>query len=81
MKNYEYKKAEERGPLREAMNLLLPQLYAIITQLLPDQSIQSVSVQKQILKIYFALTQYVDKKFLSLFYLFRVPGMYLTWSW
>ena len=24
--NYEYKKAEERGPLREAMNLLLPQV-------------------------------------------------------
>ena len=32
VKNYEYKKAEERGPLREAMNLLLPQLYGIITQ-------------------------------------------------
>jgi len=59
VKNYEYKKAEERLPLREAMVLLLPQLYSIVTQLLPDQSIQSVSVQKQILKIYFALTQYV----------------------
>ena len=32
LKNYEYKKAEERAPLREAMNLLLPQLYGIITQ-------------------------------------------------
>merc|ERR1712142_868827 len=59
VKNYEYKKAEERGPLREAMNLLLPQLYGIITQLMPDESQQAVSVQKQILKIYFALTQYV----------------------
>ena len=59
VKNYEYKKAEERGPLREAMNLLLPQLYGIITQLMPDPSQQSVAVQKQILKIYFALTQYV----------------------
>ena len=41
------------------MNLLLPQLYGIITQLMPDPSQQSVAVQKQILKIYFALTQYV----------------------
>jgi len=59
VKNYEYKKAEERGPLKDAMNLLLPQLYGIITQLMPDESQQMVSIQKQILKIYFALTQYV----------------------
>lgn len=32
VKNYEYKKAEERGPLRDAMQLLLPQLYTIVTQ-------------------------------------------------
>ena len=30
-----------------------------MTQLINDQSQESVSVQKQILKIYFALTQYV----------------------
>jgi len=59
VKNYEYKKAEERGPLKDAMNMLLPQLYGIITQLINDQSQESVSIQKQILKIYFALTQYV----------------------
>jgi len=59
VKNYEYKKAEERGPLRDAMQLLLPQLYTIVTQLLGDDSQDSVAVQKQILKIYFALTQYV----------------------
>ena len=29
------------------------------TQLMPDESQLAVSVQKQILKIYFALTQYV----------------------
>ena len=33
--------------------------YGIITQLINDQSQESVSIQKQILKIYFALTQYV----------------------
>ena len=59
VKNYEYKKAEERGPLRDAMNMLLPQLYGIITQLISDETQDSVSIQKQILKIYFALTQYV----------------------
>jgi hypothetical protein len=32
VKNYEYKKCEERKPLSEAMNLLLPQIYQIIVQ-------------------------------------------------
>ena len=32
VKNYEYKKSEERKPLSEAMNLLLPQIYQIIVQ-------------------------------------------------
>jgi len=59
VKTYEYKKQEERVPLRDAMNLLLPQIYGILVQLMPDESQQSVAVQKQILKIYFALTQYV----------------------
>ena len=59
VKNYEYKKSEERAPLKDAMNLLLPQLYTIITQLINDDSQDSCAVQKQILKIYFALTQYV----------------------
>ncbi|KAM0731269.1 Importin-7 [Formica fusca] len=58
VKNFEYKKAEERGPLNEAMNLLLPMIYQLILRLLPDSSEQSVLLQKQILKIFFALTQY-----------------------
>ncbi|XP_014206399.1 importin-7 [Copidosoma floridanum] len=58
VKNYEYKKAEDRGPLHEAMNLLLPMIYQLILRLLPDDSEQSVLLQKQILKIFFALTQY-----------------------
>jgi len=52
-----YKKPEERGPLNEAMNLLFPMMYQLCVRLLPDQSEQSVLLQKQILKIYFALTQ------------------------
>lgn len=58
VKNFEYKKAEDRGPLHEAMNLLLPMIYQLIVRLLPDASEQSVLLQKQILKIFFALTQY-----------------------
>lgn len=52
-----YKKAEERGPLNEAMNLLFPMIYQLILRLLPESSEQSVLLQKQILKIFFALTQ------------------------
>lgn len=40
------------------MNLLLPMIYQLILRLLPDASEQSVLLQKQILKIFFALTQY-----------------------
>lgn len=39
------------------MNLLFPMMYQLCVRLLPDQSEQSVLLQKQILKIYFALTQ------------------------
>lgn len=59
VKNFEYKKADERGPLHEAMNLLLPLLHQLIVRILPDNSDQSVSLQKEALKIYFALTQYM----------------------
>lgn len=58
VKNFEYKKAEERVPLNEAMNLLFPMMYQLCVQLLPDQSEQSVLLQKTILKTYFVLTQY-----------------------
>ncbi|XP_012218774.1 importin-7 [Linepithema humile] len=58
VKNFEYKKPEERGPLHEAMNLLFPMIYQLIVRLLPDSSEQSVLLQKQILKIFFTLTQY-----------------------
>ena len=58
VKNFEYKKVEERAPLTEAMNLLLPQVQQLLVNLLPDLSEQSVLLQKQILKIFYALTQY-----------------------
>ncbi|KAK4008612.1 importin-7 [Daphnia magna] len=58
VKNFEYKKVEERTPLTEAMNLLLPQVQQLLVRLLPDLSEQSVLLQKQILKLFYALTQY-----------------------
>lgn len=58
MKNYEYKKSDDRGPLHEAMNLLLPLLYQLIVRLMPDSSDLAVLLQKEGLKVYFALTQY-----------------------
>lgn len=57
VKNYEYKKADERTPLNEAMNLLLPMLYQLQLTLMADASEQSVSLQHKVLKIYHALTQ------------------------
>ncbi|ENN75634.1 hypothetical protein YQE_07812, partial [Dendroctonus ponderosae] len=59
VKNFEYKKIEERAPLHEAMNLLLPQLYQLEIRILADPSEQAVLLQKEGLKIYFALTQYI----------------------
>lgn len=57
VKNYEYKKADERTPLNEAMHMLLPMLYQLMVNLMNDPSEPSVLLQKQILKIYHALTQ------------------------
>ena len=44
VKNYEYKKSEERAPLKDAMNLLLPQLYSIITQLISDDRLEERNI-------------------------------------
>ncbi|KAG8438359.1 hypothetical protein GDO86_008876, partial [Hymenochirus boettgeri] len=58
VKNYEYKKPEERSPLIAAMQHFLPMLKDRYIQLLPDPSEQSVLIQKQIFKIFYALVQY-----------------------
>ncbi|GAB1292547.1 Importin-7 [Apodemus speciosus] len=54
----EYKKPEERSPLVAAMQHFLPVLKDRFIQLLSDQSDQSVLIQKQIFKIFYALVQY-----------------------
>ncbi|XP_019480508.1 PREDICTED: importin-8 [Hipposideros armiger] len=58
VKTYEYKKAEEREPLIAAMQIFLPRIQQQIMQLLPESSHYSVLLQKQILKIFYALVQY-----------------------
>ena len=62
VKNYEYKKSNERLPLTEAMNLLLPMMYNLMVNLLKHDPVndndQFVLLQKLVLKIYYALTQY-----------------------
>lgn len=59
VKNYEYKKADERTPLTEAMQILLPQVYGLMNHLLSiEQNEECVLLQKQVLKIFHAMTQY-----------------------
>uniref|UniRef100_A0AAQ4RJ81 Importin N-terminal domain-containing protein n=1 Tax=Gasterosteus aculeatus aculeatus TaxID=481459 RepID=A0AAQ4RJ81_GASAC len=58
VKTYEYRKAEEREPLLAAMQIFLPRIQQLISQLLADATIFSVLIQKQILKIFYALVQY-----------------------
>ncbi|KAM8884354.1 importin-8 isoform 2-T2 [Synchiropus picturatus] len=58
VKTYEYRKADEREPLLAAMQIFLPRIQQLIGQLLPDATIFSVLIQKQILKIFHALVQY-----------------------
>ena len=58
VKNYEYKNNEDRTPLLEAMKLLAPITYQSFAHLISDPSEQSVLLQKQMLKIFYALVQY-----------------------
>uniref|UniRef100_A0A3B3CP37 Importin 8 n=1 Tax=Oryzias melastigma TaxID=30732 RepID=A0A3B3CP37_ORYME len=58
VKTYEYRKADERQPLLAAMQIFLPRIQQLISQLLVDSTIFSVLVQKQILKVFHALVQY-----------------------
>lgn len=54
---FRFKKAEERDPLLAAMQIFLPRIQQLISQLLPDANVFSVLIQKQILKIFHALIQ------------------------
>ena len=58
VKVYEYKKASERGPLTEAMRVLLPVLYQRMLTLMPNAAAEAVFLQKLLLKILYALVQF-----------------------
>ena len=58
VKVFEYKSEDERAPIDDAMNLLLPLLRAGLNELMPDDSNDSLLIQKQILKILYAVIQY-----------------------
>ena len=57
-----FKKPEERQVLHNIMQVLLPQLYQRFTSVMEDSSEMSVEIQKQILKIFFALIQVSDSQ-------------------
>jgi len=57
-----FKKPEEREVLHNIMQVLLPQLYQRFTSVMEDSSEMSVEIQKQILKIFFALIQVSDNQ-------------------
>ncbi|MEQ2175353.1 hypothetical protein GOODEAATRI_017174, partial [Goodea atripinnis] len=52
-----YRKADEREPLLAAMQIFLPRIQQLISQLLADATIFSVLIQKQVIKIFHALVQ------------------------
>ncbi len=59
VKCFEYKSAKEREPLIMSMKVFLPIIQEMIDQLSAgDNNEASILLQKQILKIFFALTQY-----------------------
>lgn len=58
IKRYEYNTESGRGPLNEAMTLLLPLLYQRSLNLLPDSTDASYVIQRLILKIFYAFIQY-----------------------
>lgn len=60
VKNYEYKKAGDRGPLDVEMNVLLPMMYQLMVELMSPSTEQThhvVLLQKNILKVYYTLIQ------------------------
>lgn len=57
-KSYEYKNNTEKAPFLESMKILHPLIYKLMTDLMSDNSEQSVQLQKMILKTIFVIIQY-----------------------
>lgn len=56
--NFAYKVPQDRAPLHRVMAHLLPPMHQLFLKLLADPSDQSVLLQKQMLKIFYALSQH-----------------------
>lgn len=68
VKRFEY---TENAPFLDAMSILLPDTYKVMVRIVGDTSDNSLLLQKQILKIYFALVEVSTANyFLFVFYLF-----------
>lgn len=55
---YEYKIISDKSPLLDALKVIAPLVYKLMVNLMPDNSENSVLIQKTILKIIFIITQY-----------------------
>jgi len=58
VKAYEFKKVEDKGPVIEPMKFFLPELVQMLRKVSSDQSSDSASLQKLIVKIFYAFIQY-----------------------
>ncbi|XP_074661019.1 importin-7-like [Tubulanus polymorphus] len=58
VKNFEYKKQDEREPLNIAMRILLPMIHERCCSSMLEEDDNAVLIQKEILKIFHALIQY-----------------------
>lgn len=77
VKNYEYKKADERGALDEAMTTLLPMIYTLMVNLMQaEQTSECVLLQKNILKIYYTLIQVSVLAFFCFHFHFQMCDFY-----
>lgn len=56
--NFRFKEHKQREPLNEALKLLLPLAYERMVEILPNESEESVLLQKQIMKIVFSYVEY-----------------------
>ncbi|PAV58074.1 hypothetical protein WR25_07919 [Diploscapter pachys] len=65
-KIYEYKRSKDRSALQDVTDRLLPIVQQQLIQLLPINSFESVTIEKQILKLFFSLFQFsLNLKMLS----------------
>lgn len=58
IKVFEYKRSDERAGMDEAMKIFIPLMYRVFVGLIPDDSNESLLIQKQILKNFYTNIHY-----------------------